>query len=57
MRRSDPSLVGPRGVAPHRRNHPGALAIFLVAYLGILGVVVAPEGALQAPPTPQFDRR
>jgi len=34
-----------------RRNRPVAFAVFLVAYAGILGVVLAPEGTFVSPPT------
>lgn len=57
MRRPDPNLAGPRIIAPDRRNHPVALAIFLAAYLGILAVVFAPQGAVVTPPSAPIDAR
>jgi hypothetical protein len=57
MRNSHPSFATPQVVTQPRRNHPGALVIFLVAYLGILAVIFAPEGALNTPHSAQTDRR
>lgn len=57
MRPVAPWTVGPRMILSERRTCPLALAIFLVAYVGILAVIFAPKGTfVSAPPTSQAER-
>lgn len=57
MRPVAPRTVGPRMILSERRTCPLALAIFLVAYVGILAVIFAPKGTfVSAPPTAQAER-
>jgi hypothetical protein len=53
-RSAPPPPVG--GAAP-RRNHPLALLVFALAYLAILGFVLAPEGFFLADPNPRLAER
>lgn len=39
-----------RVIAAERRTCPFALAIFLIAYVGILAVIFAPRGTFVSPP-------
>jgi hypothetical protein len=50
MHSSEPTAAGPRIIVSSRRNHPGALLIFMVAYVGILAVIFAPQGTFVSPP-------
>lgn len=50
MRGSAPRAVRPRMIVSDRWNHLFALALFLVAYVGILAVTFAPQGMFVAPP-------
>lgn len=46
-----------RAIVTARRNSPLALAVFVLAYVGILVIVVSPHGALVSPPpVAQADR-
>jgi len=44
----------PVGGATPRRNHPLALLVFALAYLAILGIVLAPDGFFLADPKPRL---
>lgn len=39
-----------RAIVTARRNSPLALAVFVLAYVGILVIVLSPHGALVSPP-------
>jgi hypothetical protein len=43
------------GPTPARRNSYPALMLFLVAYLGALAIIFAPDGWLKANPAPLID--
>ena len=50
LMRAAMSGSAPRAIVSARRNSPLAMALFALAYVGILVVIFAPEGTFVSPP-------